>query len=78
MIEKGISKENYNEKNINDISDVLTFEEAMDVLHVKKTTMYKLMQQPDHPNFVKLGSKKIITRRSLLDWIEKNEGCRIF
>lgn len=78
MSEKGTVKDIYDEKSNSAVEDVLTFEEAMDVLHVKKTTMYKLMQQPDHPQFVKLGTKKIITRKSLIDWIEKREGCIIF
>lgn len=59
-------------------SDVLSFDEAMNVLHVKRTTMYKLMQQHDPPNFVKIGAKRIITRKSLLDWVERHEGDIIF
>ena len=58
-------------------SDVLSFKEFMDLIRVKKTTMYRIMQSPLAPKFTEIGSLKIITRSDALKWIEKNAGNKI-
>lgn len=56
---------------------ILTFDEVMDLLHVKKTTMYKIMSSPSKIPFVEIGSKKSISEASFYEWFHKNEGNRI-
>ncbi len=58
--------------------DILTFKEVMELLHVRKTTMYKLLQQHDPPPFTKMGRNRIITREGLLSWIREHEGDIIY
>ena len=60
------------------IRDVLTMDQVMDILKVKRTTMYKLLRQPDGPEFMKLGKRRLITRKSLLEWVERHAGDVIF
>ncbi|MBO4415912.1 MAG: helix-turn-helix domain-containing protein, partial [Lachnospiraceae bacterium] len=57
--------------------DVLTFQEAMELLGFKKSAMYQLLKLPHGPKFTQIGSRKIITRRALLKWIEDHAGSRI-
>ena len=57
--------------------DVLTFKEFMELIRVKKSTMYRIMQSPLAPRFTEIGSLKIITRADALRWIEENAGNRI-
>ena len=61
-----------------DENAVLTFKEFTDFIRVKKSTMYKIMQSPQAPHFTQIGSRKIITRRDAIRWVEDNAGFKIF
>ena len=57
--------------------DVLTFQEAMEMLGFKKSAMYQLIKLPNGPKFTQIGGRKIITRRALLKWIDDFAGTKI-
>ena len=65
------------QKAVSSCPDVLSFKEFMDLIRVKKTTMYRIMQSPLAPKFTEIGSLRIITRSDALRWIEKNAGNKI-
>ena len=64
-------------ENIETKKDILTFQEAMDLLGYKKSAMYQLIKLPHGPKFTQIGSKRFITRRALLKWVEDHAGSKI-
>ncbi len=57
--------------------EALNFKEFMELIGVKKSTMYKIMLSPYAPKFTCIGSKKIITRADALKWVEDYAGKKI-
>ena len=56
---------------------ILTFDDVMNLLQVKKTTMYKIMSSPSKIPFMKIGSKKYISETAFYEWFHRNEGNRV-
>ena len=57
---------------------LLTFVEVMDILHIRKTTMYKIQASPKYRiPFIEIGTKKIISESAFYEWLHENEGRQI-
>lgn len=57
--------------------DVLSLEDAMQLLGYKKSSMYQLLKHPYGPKFTQIGRKKVITKQAFLNWIEMGSGTKI-
>ncbi len=68
--------ENNNQSQI-DSREILTFQEVMLMIGLKKSAMYELIKKPDGPKFTRVGGKMIITKRALLQWVDDNAGMKI-
>ena len=57
---------------------ILTFDEVMESLQIKRTSMYKIQASPRHRiPFIEIGSRKIITQSKFYEWLHENEGRQI-
>jgi excisionase family DNA binding protein len=55
--------------NFNELSDVLTVEDLMDVLHIGRSTAYKLVNS-DKLRTIKVGAKHLIPKASVMDFLD--------
>ena len=60
------------------VEDVLSFTDVMRILQIKKSTMYKIMSSSARIPFVEIGTRKIITRSKLNEWLHDNEGRKLY
>ena len=57
--------------------DVLSLEDAMQLLGYKKSSMYQLIKHPYGPKFTQIGRKRVITKQAFLHWIDTGAGTKI-
>lgn len=57
---------------------LLSFTEVMAILHIRRTTMYKIQASPKYRiPFIEIGTKKFISESAFCEWLHENEGRQI-
>lgn len=59
-----------------DNDGVLTAEDVMDILHIGKNTVYRLLNSGEIPSF-KIGKIHKIPRKPFDEWLTRRSECRL-
>lgn len=60
-------------KNYDELPLMLSVKELATVLGVSRTSAYELTKTKGFPS-IKIGSRVVITKEKLIEWIDKNTG----
>ena len=60
-----------------DVYEVISQNEIMEILQIKRTTFFKLIKASALP-VTKMGKKYYTTKKRLCEWIEQYEGREVF
>lgn len=63
-------------KNYDELPLMLSVKELATVLGVSRTSAYELTKTKGFP-IIKIGSRVVIQKERLIEWIDKNTGSRI-
>ena len=52
--------------------DIVSIEDVMKMLHIGRSNVYKLLREKDNKH-IRIGVKYIIPKKSIVEYIEKNQ-----